>query len=109
MTWGLKGTIMNRADTSTRKTEPPQLKDCPVVILRDRFIFNTRTGAFFTISREGAFILDAAWRGMHRPEIEKTLMAAFSVPATTAMSDTARFLVRLEEMKLLPRHLTVKR
>lgn len=99
---------MSRKDISARKGGPPRLPDCPIEILRDRFIFNTRTGAFFTTSREGAFILDAAWRGMERPQIEKALTAEFDVPAATAMSDTARFLLRLEEMKLLPRHLMVR-
>lgn len=76
--------------------------DNPIVVLRDRFVFNRRTGAFFSISPEGAFILRATWRGLDRNEIEKEVMAEFGVSAAVAMSDTERFLLRLEEMHLLP-------
>lgn len=76
--------------------------DTPIVILRDRFVFNKTTGAFFTTSEEGAFILRAAWRGLTRDEIEKEVTTEFDVSSAVAMSDTERFLLRLAEMNLLP-------
>lgn len=75
----------------------------PIVIFRDRFVFNKTTGAFFTTSQEGAFILRAAWRGLTRSEIAQEVTAEFGVSPAVAMSDTERFLLRLEEMQLLPR------
>lgn len=99
---------MSRKGTSTKQANAARPGDCPIVILRERFVFNRRTGAFFTTSREGAFILDAAWRGLSRAEIEQAVAAEFGVSAATAMSDTERFLLRLEEMRLLPGHMTVR-
>jgi hypothetical protein len=93
---------MRSKATSVKAEKAVKPPDCPIAILRDRFVFNTRTGAFFTTSREGAFILDAAWKGLTRSEIEKAVMDEFKVQAATAMSDTERFLLRLEEMSLLP-------
>ena len=84
------------------------LQDIPIEILRERFVFNKRTGAFFATSTEGAFILRAAWQGLTPKEIEIALMKAFDVPAENAMSDTERFLLRLGEMHLLPEKETAK-
>lgn len=87
---------------SAKPATAVQGADSPIVILRDRFVFNKMTGAFFTTSREGAFILRAAWRGLSRNEIEDEVTSEFGVAPAVAMSDTERFLLRLEEMQLLP-------
>ncbi len=89
----------------TKTVEPPHVAgsgDVPIVIYRDRFVFNKETGAFFTSSPEGVFILRAAWRGLTRKQIEAQVVAEFDISPAVAMSDTERFLLRLEEMRLLP-------
>ncbi len=91
---------MKSSARSAGKT--PAERDIPIQVFRERFVFNRRTGAFFTSSREGAFILEAAWRGLSREEIEKEVALKFGVSAAVAMSDTERFLLRLKEMHLLP-------
>ncbi|MHA6264418.1 PqqD family protein [Arenibacterium sp. CAU 1754] len=88
--------------TTLSEQKPPQDRENPIRVFRDSFVFNTRTGAFFTTSREGAFILQAAWRGLDRKEIETDVMTEFGVTPAVAMSDTERFLMRLDEMALLP-------
>ena len=88
------------------RSRAPADDDVPIVVFRERFVFNKRTGAFFTSSREGAFILQAAWRGLSRSEIESEVSASFGISPETAMSDTERFLMRLEEMHLLPKQMS---
>lgn len=90
---------MSKTTNPARRAQPDQN---PILILRDRFVFNTRTGAFFTTSPEGAFILRAAWNGVNRAAIEAAVVKAFAVPPSVAMGDTERFLLRLGEMGLLP-------
>ena len=92
--------------TTLSETTPQQDRENPIRVFRDSFVFNTRTGAFFTTSREGAFILQAAWRGLGRKEIEKEVMTEFGVTPAVAMSDTERFMMRLNEMALLPQKKT---
>ncbi|MFY0691000.1 MAG: PqqD family protein [Paracoccaceae bacterium] len=93
---------------SAKGERPAQTENDPIIILRERFVFNRETGAFFTTSREGAFILRAARCGKTRREIEKQVVCEFGVTPAVAASDTERFMLRLEEMQLLPGDVTAK-
>lgn len=67
-------------------------------IHRDRFLFDARTGHFFSISPEGASILRDLAVGLDSKAIEESLVTRYGIDRGAAMRDVEHFRGRLRRL-----------
>lgn len=66
------------------------------------FLFDTRSGNTFSVSRSGTFLLRALIAGADPEALPERLVQHFDVDEGTARRDVAQFLFRLRDMGLAP-------
>lgn len=81
-------------------TEGPPRNGEPYLI-RDRFLFDPKSGRFFTITEQGAWIYRAFRDGKRRREIETELAAHYGVDPGCARRDVEFFASNLIRLGLL--------
>lgn len=67
------------------------------------FLFDTRTGHTYSLSRTGTFLLRALIDGAEAPSLPERLLEAYDVDSTTAGRDVEQFLFRLRDLELVGR------
>lgn len=65
------------------------------------FLFDTRTGSTYSLSRTGTFILRSLIGGVGAASLPVKLSEAFDIDATTATRDVEQFLFRLKDLGVL--------
>ncbi len=65
------------------------------------FLFNAQTGATYSTSRTGAFLLRALMNGDEPYQLAHQLAKAFEVELVVATRDTEQFFLRLSELGLI--------
>lgn len=65
------------------------------------FLFDTRTGHTFSLSRTGTFLLRALIGGTPQEALPEQLVATYEVDLGSAERDTREFLFRLRDLGLL--------
>jgi len=69
------------------------------------FLFDTRTGLTYTLSKTGTFLLRALLEGQDAETLPERLVATYEVEPPVARRDVEQFLFRLTDLGLL-RHTT---
>ncbi len=67
------------------------------------FLFDTGTGATFSLNPTGTFILRALIDGRQADDVPELMSLQFEVDETTARRDLAEFMLLLKEMGLTSR------
>ncbi|MBN2906196.1 MAG: PqqD family protein [Rhodobacteraceae bacterium] len=83
-------------------SEGAQANSPEPVIFRDRFMFDPRSGMFFSISEEGAWILRQLIAGRNRRDVETGLVERYGIDRGAAMRDVEHFAARVGELGLIP-------
>ncbi|MCB9730501.1 MAG: PqqD family protein [Deltaproteobacteria bacterium] len=65
------------------------------------FLFDTRSGATYSLSRTGTFLLRELMRGTHPSDLAARLTDAFEVDLPAAARDCEQFLFRVKDLALL--------
>lgn len=65
------------------------------------FLFDSRTGLTYTLSRTGTFLLRALIDGADAETLPERLVATFDVEAPVADKDVEQFLFRLSDIGVL--------
>ena len=66
------------------------------------FLFDTRTGNTFSVSRSGTFLLRALIAGAKADALADRLVTHFETDSATAVRDVEQFMFRLRDMGLAP-------
>jgi PqqD family protein of HPr-rel-A system len=65
------------------------------------FLFDTRTGATYSLSKTGTFLLRALMGGAQVQSLSERISEEFDVDQRLAARDAEQFLIRLREMRLI--------
>ena len=66
------------------------------------FLFDTRTGNTFSLSKTATFLLKGLMGGASPQQLAEQAAETFDVDVQTASRDVARFVFRLRDLRLLP-------